>query len=81
MIRGGETISSVRHYAEVGVTKQRAGAGRGARTGLPVVSEDLPAAVGQVAALRAVAMVGISARAVCPAGSFSAVRGGYGHAE
>ena len=70
-------LSPAMHSAGVGV-KASAGAGREARTGLP---RTIPAACAQVGAARAVALVGISARAVCPAGSYCAVRGGSGHAE
>lgn len=73
-----ELLSPAIRCAGVGVNEASAGAGRKARTGFP---EDFPAAAPQVGARSAVAMVGISARAVCPAGSYSAVRGGGCHAE
>ena len=66
-------------HAGVGVNEASAGAGHGVRTGFAPTT--FPAAAGRVALRRAVAMVGISARAICPAGSFSAVRGGRCHAE
>lgn len=64
--------------AGVGVNTESAGAGHGVRTGFP---KTIPAAGAQVGVRGAVALVGISARAVCPAGSYSAVRGGCCHAE